>query len=225
MVKHDEPELRIIEVPGTLSSRAQLKVKPPKRERSDPTAAEALAAIRSMKGGSAVIERLPGLGNISLWREVAFWGVCESRGDAVVDLLFWDCDFPGEFDFPFANANCLVYFFGTDQLGTVEGTITPPTPPDGQVWCYFEAPSDGAYAFGAHVVSAVEPPGYMATLEFWMDGKSIGTRTLNEGVTRSGVQYFVFNLSKGLHLFQITQCDNFFAFFSVTAWHIAILHA
>jgi|1186.fasta_scaffold10488_3 hypothetical protein len=92
MEKHDEPELRIIEVKGSLPAQQTRRPVPPTLHRSAPTRAEALEDLRSMKGADVVIKRLPALGNTTMWGEKAFWSVNEIRGTAF-DPFFWDCDF------------------------------------------------------------------------------------------------------------------------------------
>ena len=92
MEKHDESELRIIEVKGSLPAQQARRPVPPTLHRSTPTRAEALEGLRSMKGAASVIERLPALGDITMWGETAFWSVNEIKG-AAFDPFFWDCDF------------------------------------------------------------------------------------------------------------------------------------
>ena len=67
MEKHDESELRIIEVKGSLPAQQARRPVPPALHRSTPTRAEALEGLRSMKGAASVIERLRALGDITMW--------------------------------------------------------------------------------------------------------------------------------------------------------------
>ncbi len=58
MAKHDESELRIVEVTGSLPVEEIRRPVPAiPQTRRVPTRAEALEAVRSMKGAASVIER------------------------------------------------------------------------------------------------------------------------------------------------------------------------
>lgn len=222
MEKHDESELRIIAVDGSLPAQQARKPVLPTFRRSAPTRAEALEGLRSMKGAASVIERLPSLGNITTWGETAFWSVCEIKG-AAFDPFFWDCDFfSNGFSVCFACDNCVVTFWGTEPVGSLEGiTITPPQTLTGQVWCDLDVPAPGYYLFVAQVEANGDPLGYEATVEFCLDYSSIGQRNLVAGGAYQ--QYFLLNLAGGIHRFIIRQASGIFHFRTLTAWNIPVL--
>ena len=218
MAKHDESELRIIEVKGSLQqSRRPV---PPMLKRSAPTHAEALEGLRSMKGAATVIERLPALGGTTPWGEAAFWSVCTIKG-AAFDPIFWDCDFMNNgFSVEFAAANCVVMFWGTEPFQQLQGIITPPGTLTGQVWCDMDVQVSGYYLFVAQVGANGDPVDYVATVEFCLDYSSIGERQLFAGGPYE--QYFLLHLSVGIHRFIIRQKSGIFHFRTLTAWNIPV---
>jgi hypothetical protein len=219
MEKHDESELRIIEVKGSLPAQQARRPVPPTVHRSAPTRAEALKGLRSMKGAASVIERLPALGNTTTWRETAFWSVCEIRG-AAFDPFFWDCDFANDgFSVGFASDNCVVMFWGTEPLGSLEGNITPPQNLTGQVWCDLDVPAPGYYLFGAQV-DTNGYPGYVASVEYCLDYSSIGQRQIFGDSELA--QYFLLELAAGIHRFIIRQVSGAIFFRTLTAWNIPV---
>jgi hypothetical protein len=220
MEKHDESELRIIVVKGSLPAQQTRRPIPPMRHRSAPTRAEALEGLHSMKGAASVIEGLPGLGNPTTWGEVAFWSVNEIRG-AAFDPFFWDCDFfSNGFSVGFAYENCVVMFWGTEPVGSLEGiTITPPQNLTGQVWCDLNVPAPGYYLFAAQVGANGEP-GYVASVEFCLDYLSLGQRQLVGG--GADEQYFLLDLTAGIHRFIIKQVSGISHFRTLTAWNIPV---
>jgi hypothetical protein len=222
MEKHAEPELRIIEVKGSLPAQRARKPVPPTLRRSPPTRAEALEGLRSMKGAASVIERLPTLGSITTWGETAFWSVDEIKG-AAFDPFFWDCDFASNgFSLDFSYLNHVVMFWGTEPLASLEGRdITPPQNLTGQVWCDLDVPAPGYYLFAAQVGANGDPPDYVATVEFCLDDSSIGQRQLV--ASRADEQYFLLELTAGIHRFIIKQASGIFHFRTLTAWNIPVL--
>jgi hypothetical protein len=221
MEKHDESELRIIKVKGSLSAQQARRPLPPTLHRSAPTRAEALEGLRSMKGATSVIERLPALGNTTTWSETAFWSVNEIKG-AAFDPYFWDCDFASnQFSVGFAYDNCVLMFFGTEPLYNLEQiTITPPQNLTGQVWCDLDVPAPGQYLFVAQV-GTNGYPGYVASVEFCLDYSSIGQRQLLGDTEYE--QYFLLDLTAGIHRFIIRQVSGLFYFRTLTAWNIPVL--
>jgi hypothetical protein len=220
-MKDDKAELRIVEVNKPFAPAKVARLVPRVDRRSPPTRAEALEAIRAMRGSAALFERLPALGQVEAWNEAAQWNICQSTGAAVDGVFIWDCDFPGvawsTFD---GYANCIAYFSGAEALGGV----VPPQPISGQVWCYLDA-GEGVYVFGAQVETYTDEyygPDYVAVVEFCMDDQFLGTRTLVPGV--AATEYFAVSLSAGLHRFLIRQISGSFFFQSLTAWPIAIKH-
>jgi hypothetical protein len=219
MEKHDESELRIIEVKGSFSTQAR-RPEPPKLQRSAPTRAKALEGLRSMKGADSVIERLPALGNTATWVETAFWSVNEIKG-AAFDPFFWDCDFASNgFSVGFAYDNCILTFWGADALYNLEGiTILPPPTLTGQVWCDLDVSAPGNYLFVAQVGTEGWPD-YSAFVEFCLDSLSLGMRQIFPDVLQ---QSFVLELDAGIHRFIIKQAAGAFWFSSLTAWNIPVL--
>src|SRR5215471_20810108 len=59
MAKHEESELRIVDVKGTFPLRQIRKPTPPVSRHSRLTPEEALKGLRSMKGATGVIELVP----------------------------------------------------------------------------------------------------------------------------------------------------------------------
>jgi hypothetical protein len=218
MEKHDEPELRIMKVKGSLSAQQARRPIPPPLHRSVPTRAEALEGLRSIKGAASVIERLPALGNTSTWSETAFWSVCEIKG-AAFDPYFWDCDFANnQFSVSFACENCILMFFGAEPLFNLEGiTIIPPQNLSGQVWCDLNVSVPGTYLFVAQVGTQGDP-GYNAIVEFCLDDSSLGERLLSGDTEYE--QYSVLELAAGIHRFIIKQVSGMFYFRTLTAWNI-----
>jgi hypothetical protein len=221
MEKHDESELRIIEVKGSLPAQQARRPVPPALHRSTPTRAEALEGLRSMKGAASVIERLPALGDITIWGETAFWSVNEIRG-AAFDPFFWDCDFAASagFSVGYAFGNSVLWFSGTDPLFNLEGIpIIPPQNLTGQVWCDLKVPASGYYLFGAQVDVPGEP-GYVASVEYCLDYSSIGQRQITGD--RELAQYFLLELAAGIHRFIIRQASGTIFFRTLTAWNIPV---
>jgi hypothetical protein len=220
MANHDEPELRIVEVKGSFPALQVRKPVPQMLRRSAPTRAEALEGLRAMKGAASVIERLPALEDTTTWGETAFWSVCTIKG-AAFDPFFWDCDFANNgFPVEFAADNCVVMFWGTEPMGSLEGPITPPGTLTGQVWCDLEVSVTGNYLFVAQVSANGDPPDYMATVEFCIDYLSLGQRQLFAGGPFE--QSFVLYLSPGIHRFIIKQVLGIFFFSTLSAWQIPI---
>jgi hypothetical protein len=216
MEKHDEPELRIIEVKGSLPAQQARKPLLPTR-RSAPTREEALEGLRSMRGVASVIERLPELGIIASWTETAFWSVNEIKG-AAFDPFFWDCDFfSNGFSVGFAYDNCVLTFWGTELLPSLEGPILPPQNLTGQVWCDLNVTVPGNYVFVAQM-GANGQPDYVASVEFCLDNSPIGQRQLFSGGPYE--QYFLLVLGAGIHRFAIKQVCGIFHFQTLTAWNI-----
>jgi hypothetical protein len=219
MTKRRESELQIVEVKESLA-RTKLPgpIRPPQR-RPAPTRAEALKAIRAAKGADSVIARVPALGQIGVWVEVASWNACQATG-AADDLPFlWGCDFPGaSWDMLDGSANCLPFFAGSDNaLG-----ITPPGNNTRQVWCYLNAPVNGLYLFvvqvESYVVDVVDP-NYTATIECLIDSDSpyplgVVTIPVNEVVNKP----FLVSLPTGQYKFVIAQVSGAFFFQNLTAW-------
>lgn len=227
MAGHDASELRIAEVKGSLPTRQQPRPKPAIPQPGHrPTRAEALAAAQSMKGAASVMERIPMLGNISSWSEVAFWSPLEQTGAELavpVGILLWHCDFTFSFGLGFGNGNPpgegMVCFAGAEALYGPGGSVTPPSEPlTGQIWCYLEVPVSNYYLFVVQVVTELDPS-YTATVECGIDALSLGGVTIPGG--RGPLNYpFLVQLAPGLHRFQIQQVTGALYFYSLTAWQI-----
>jgi hypothetical protein len=218
MAKHEERELRIVDVKGTLSApEAHEQLALPKSEPSRLTPADALKVLRSMKGAAGLIKRVPALGNPAGWHEVAHWGVCNSGGSALVHggPLYWDLD-DSAFNLQFHVLNCSAVFHGAETfLGPTGEPITPPQNLTGQVWCELDVPVQGVYLFVARFQRLFL--GGPSEVEFCIDNVSLGQVTLTQVVNKRS---FVLRLSPGRHRFQIRQVEGSFVFKSVSAWHV-----
>lgn len=225
MAKHEDHELRIMKVTGSLPPRQMRNPVPAGRPRTRPTRAEALDRLRSMKGANSVIERIPALGNTSAWGEVAFWSVNETNGEALHSgPEFWNCDFTGNWSVAFAYDNGYVMFWGTELLYDPPGeNVEPPGNLTGQVWCELNVKVSGYYLFVAQVSANGDPPDYTAWIECGIDGNSLGQIELF--AVGPYTQTFLVQLSPGIHRFSITQVKGILFFQSLTAWQIPILNA
>lgn len=76
------------------------------------TPEEALAALEATKGASALIKRLPHLGDLKFWLPTAYFSVCRKTGTArYLDL--WDTDhFDGFTDMQRCLNDCRAWFSG-----------------------------------------------------------------------------------------------------------------
>jgi hypothetical protein len=219
IIKHEERELRIVDVKETLSVPQILKLAPRESQPARLTNADALEDLRSMKGADALIKRIPALGDIAVWHEVAYWAVCESSGSALVHdgPLYWDHD-DQSFNLQFNSLNCWVNFIGRDTfLGPTGQPITPPQNLSGQVWCELDAPAEGYYLFVANLYRVFE--GGPSIVEFCIDHVSLGQAAITLG-TGGSRHSFLLHLPLGRHRFLIKQVDGAFAFRSVSAWHV-----
>ena len=218
MTNYEERELRIVDVKGTLSVPQIHKLAAPLESRPVRlTSADALESLRSMKGASDAIERIPALGDITVWQEVAYWAVCGSSGSALVHdgPLFWDHD-DQSFNLQFLALNCWVAFVGRDTfVGPTGQAITPPQNLTGQVWCELDTPSNGYYLFVANLYRFfLQGP---SVVEFGIDDASLGHATIPSAFIRHS---FLLKLPQGRHRFLIKQVDGAFLFRSVSAWHV-----
>ncbi len=222
MTNRHELELQIVEVKKPLAPTKLSRSVRPMQRRPAPTRVEALEALRAIKGAESVIARVPALGQIGVWGEVASWNACEATG-AAEDLPFlWGCDFPGAswsmFD---GSANCLPFFAGKENFGD----IIPPQniAGAGQVWCYLNAPVNGLYLFVVQVetyVSDFESPNYTATIECVIDTDDLGEVTIPTGVVVN--HPFLVGLPAGQHKFVIVQGTGAFFFQNLTAWTVPV---
>jgi hypothetical protein len=174
-----------------------------------------------MRGAASVIERIPARGDITTWGETAFWGVNESKGAALhFGPLFWDLDFDGAFSLAFAYLNNIVGFWGTEEMEVLPGPpVTPPPFPTGQIWCELDVASSGYYLFVTYVIPNLEPPDYVAYVEFCIDYNSLGQQPL---LATYPLHAFVLRLNPGVHRFTIKQVSGIFYFRTLTAWHIPV---
>jgi len=223
MTKRNELKLQIVEVKGSLTPTKLSRRLRPTPTRSAPTRADALEALKATKGFESVFERVPALGQIGVWGEMASWNVCQTTGAAEGIPFLWGCDFPSSswtmFD---GSANCLPFFAGSDNaLG-----VTPPGKNARQVWCYLNAPVDGLYLFVVQVESYADDladPNYTASVECLIDSDSaypLGAVTIP--VDEVVNQPFLVNLTAGQYRFVIAQVSGAFFFLSLTAWIVPV---
>ena len=222
MSKNENAKLSIVEVTGSIPDRQMRKLTAALQLRSPPTREEAFHHLQSMEGVGLVIERIPPLGNISVWGEVAFWSVSLDRSPGAAlhaGPVFWHCDMMGAWDVAWAYLNNFVGFWGAEDALDPPGPIEhPPVKPDGQVWCDLKVQVPGFYLFAAQVGTLLEPPDYVALIECGIDNYSFGKTQLPS----SGPQIFLVQLPTGTHRFYIKQLVGVFYFQSLTAWHIPI---
>jgi hypothetical protein len=221
MTNLEELELRIVEVKEPLTPTKLPGSIRTLQRRPAPTRAQALEALQATKGAASLIERIPALGQIGVWGELASWNACQTTGAAEGGVFLWGCDFPGAswtmFD---GSANCLPYFAGSENF---EG-IAPPRNITGQVWCYLNAPVDATYLFVAQLETYMEDyayPGYTASVDCFIDSEFLGKVTFPTGVVVNPP--FLVGLSAGLHNFQIVQVSGAFFFLNLTAWVIPVI--
>jgi hypothetical protein len=221
-VTYDESELRIVEVKGSLPIRHVPRPGPamPQPLRA-PSRAEALEALKSIKGTASAIERIPILGDTTYWTDAAFWSPLKSTGSTLATnggIFIWRCDFTQWTPLGAAYSEPTlqgVYFAGTDPVGSVE---PPPGPPSGQVSCYLDVQDPGVYLFVPQVVTNGWDPDYTATFECWADTSSLGTVAVQGGGLPPNWPAFLVALDSGLHRFLIQQVTGEIYFFSLTAW-------
>lgn len=220
MAKHDDFELRVVEVAEPLLSRPLSKPLSKLSRQPAPTPGEALEALRATKGAAPLFERIPTLGDVSLWSEVAYWNVCKTSGAALGGGAFlWGCDFLGSYWALFdAQANCIAYFAGNEDLGG----IFKPNVLDGRVWCYMDTLVAGYYVFVAQVQTYPDQsyPDYVATVKFGINGQPLGLRALFQG--SSVYLPFVLNLPAGVNRFEINQHTGGLFFRGLTAFQLLI---
>lgn len=217
-MKRQDPELRVFDVTQPLTAKHAVKSLPKRERHPAPTPEETLKVLRQMKGGEAVIKRVPKLLEPISWTEEAHWEVNKISG-AALDLPFlWDCDFPGGtwtmFD---AYANGIAYFTGTEDLG---GVIPPPSL-SGKVWCYFETPAYGLHIFVPQVQTYPDQyygPDYQAYVEFGVDETSFGSWNISSGAVFNSPLFA--NISAGLHRFYINQVVGAFFFEGLSMYRI-----
>jgi hypothetical protein len=173
------------------------------------TPAEALEALKATKGASAVIKRLPNLEDLTHWRPIAYFSVCQKTGTARY-LDMWDIDhFDGFTDMQRCLNDCRSWcsgdgyeFWGSGETKT------------GRINCYFIAPTAGHYTCNARLQSF--PTSSPAVVECLIDNNSFGPLTVLGTINQPHMS----NLSAGGHHFRIRQRSGSFFFLSLTVWHV-----
>jgi hypothetical protein len=151
MTTRRESELQIVEVKAPLSPKKLPRPMRPPQRRPAPTRAEALEAIRATKGAESVIARVPALGQIGVWGDLASWNACQTTGAADGIPTFWSCDFDATYTLSYCFEYCLPFFAAEETVAGTPKTVGGV----GQVWCYLNAPASGLYLF---VVQVETPP-------------------------------------------------------------------
>ncbi len=219
-------ELLVVEPVDGLSV-TQLSTGSPLEATTPPvrTAHEARDAFRRTEGAESAIARVPALDRPEVWREIAYFSVCETRGTAQGGTFVWDADFPGSsltlFD---AQANCYAFFAGAEDLGG----LIPPDGLTGQVWCHFAAPETGYYLFLPHAQTYPDQywsPDYHASVECLIDDHSFGQFEMRPGHHLN--QPLIANLAASddpdaAHRFTIKQVTGGVFFWSLTVWNIPV---
>jgi hypothetical protein len=227
--RHDF-ELRVIESLEPLSAR-EGETQPTKKASTPARATtleDAVHALQTSRGYSAVIERVPQLERPELWGEIAYFDISETRGTAENAPFLWNCDFPGDiWNMLDGYANKLAYFSGQDRLGA----LAPPSNLGGEVWCYFDAPTTGYYLFQVRLLTYPDdylPGDYIALVECFIDDHSFGQLEIREGVPLN--QLLIASLAGTTdlsrpHQFKIEQITGAFFFESLTVFNIPVVEA
>lgn len=171
----------------------------------DPSEEQIMEALMATPGAEELIAKFPDLGEIfDFWFEVAYFSVCEKRGNAYW-LDVWDDDhFDGLSDIGNDLEDCRLWFSGDgfDSWGSPE-TKT------GTVNCYFVAPVAGRYRCTASLQSY--PSGQLAMVNCEIDGSSFGDLPFVGTVHQPHFS----DLTKGGHAFRITQKQGGWYFLSL----------
>lgn len=153
-----------------------------------------LDSLKATAGADELLARLPSLKDLTAWREIAYFSVCQKRGHARY-LDIWDSDhFDGFTDMQRCLADCRAWFSG-DGL-TFWGSGETKT---GRINCYFYAPSQGNYLCTASLQSY--PSNQQAVVECLIDNSSFGPLPFMGTVH----QPHPCSLSQGGHHFRIRQ--------------------
>ena len=186
--------------------RPQLRIS---RAKTQTIPRAALAALRASQGADAILERVPNLGVLAAWKQVAHFSVCAKSGTATF-LDIWDADhFDGFTDMQRCVNDCRAWFSGTgfSAWGSAE-TKT------GRVNCYFSAPAAGTYVCNARLQSYPATAG--AVVECLIDNSSFGPLPFTGTID----QPHPCNLSAGFHHFRIRQQSGAFFFLSLTVYSV-----
>jgi hypothetical protein len=183
-----------------------------KRDRAPRAKAETspravLRALKATPGAEEILERVPGFGDLALWKQVAYFSVCLKSGSARW-LDIWDADF---FD-GFTNMQRCVddcrAWFSADGFSTW-GSLQTKT---GRVNCFFNAPTAGNYICNARLQSY--PTSATSVVECRIDNSSFGPLTWSGTID----QPHPCNLAAGGHHFRIWQVSGAFFFLSLTVY-------
>jgi hypothetical protein len=154
-----EKEFRLRQLRAPRPAEAKRERARVPRARAESSAKAALAALKATTGAGEILEKIPQLGVLDAWDQIAFFSVCAKSGSATL-LDIWDADH-------FVNA-CLAWFscdgytaWGSSQTKT------------GRVNCYFRAPAAGTYVCNARLQSF--PSTSLAIVECLIDNASFGT--------------------------------------------------
>jgi hypothetical protein len=185
-----------------------------KRDRAARAKAEASprAVLRSLKataGADEILARVPDLGDLALWKEVAYFSVCrKSRSARWLDI--WDADhFDGFTDMERCVNDCRAWF-------SADGFTTwgSPETKTGRVNCFFKAPAAGHYICNARLQSY--PTGATSVVECRIDNSSFGPLTWSGTID----QPHPCVLPAGGHHFRIWQVSGAFFFLSLTVYRV-----
>src|SRR6266508_2532727 len=168
------------------------------------------AVLRSLKatpGADEILDRIPDLGELALWKEVAYFSVCRKSGSARF-LDIWDADhFDGFTDMQRCLNDCRAWF-SADGFSTWGSGQTKTA----RVNCYFRAPATGNYICNARLQSY--PSSVASVVECLIDNSSFGPLTWSGTID----QPHPCNLSAGFHHFRIWQVSGAFFFLSLTVY-------
>jgi hypothetical protein len=183
-----------------------------KRDRAPQTRVETspravLSALKATPGAERILERVPGFGDLALWKQVAYFSVCLKSGSAKW-LDIWDADhFDGFTDMQRCVDDCRAWF-SADGFSTW-GSLQTKT---GRVNCFFNASSAGNYICNARLQSY--PASATSVVECRIDNSSFGPLTWSGTID----QPHPCNLAAGGHHFRIWQVSGAFVFLSLTVY-------
>jgi hypothetical protein len=185
-----------------------------KRDRATRTKAETsprtvLRSLKATPGADEILERVPNLGKLALWTQIAYFSVCQKSGSASW-LDIWDADhFDGFTDMQRCVNDCRAWF-SADGF-TTWGSAQTKT---GRVNCYFIAPAAGNYICNARLQSY--PTGAPSVVECLIDNSSFGPLSWSGTID----QPHPCVLGAGGHHFRIRQVSGAFFFLSLTVYQV-----
>jgi hypothetical protein len=179
------------------------------RARTETSARAALAALKKTTGAEEILEKVPQLGLLDAWGQIAHFSVCAKSGTATY-LDIWDADhFDGFTDMQRCLDDCRAWFSGDGYTAWGSGQTKT-----GRVNCYFRAPAAGTYVCNARLQSF--PSTSPAIVECLIDNSSFGPLPFTGTID----QPHPCTLGAGYHHFRIRQMSGSFFFLSLTVFRV-----